>query len=638
LKINPLLLLFPLGVAVWFIYSQGLSGAFYYDDQGNLFGLENIVDATSFWQFVSSGEAGPLKRPVSLLTFALQSKHWPQPYWFLVVNVLIHIANALLLFFISNLILAQSLSKKALLQGSWISLAAVALWALLPLNVSTTLITIQRMTSLSATLGLAGILAYMLLYQVYRTRSVLAAFMLQFGVLGFFVGIAVFAKESAALVIVFVLVLEVTVLRSRSVELPGYKYRVLALSSALTLLLLYLSPLNLDWFTYSEYRGFSRLQRVATEWVILWDYLRSAFIPIPSQFSPFHDDVRVIDSALQLSLAGIGWLLTILLFFLIRSKSIWPLFAVLWFLTGHLLESSSVSLELMFEHRNYLAIFGPCLAIVAMSKDLPVRFQSSYRLSLGLYVSYIAFICYMTTSLWGQPRLAAEMWSMANPSSSRAALHLANLDDEQHDLGINSQNHIGRKNYKISALDRTISACEKCTAVKVQALLLACNIRSSQELRARFNNALDSADKGRAMRPLVDAMFPLIALTANDQCSELTLKDVQALIKKIEINPLARDPHYASRLAYQSAEAAYRLQNIELASTELLRAENKDPSAIPVLEFQVHIALERQAFGQALDAVARRRVYAGKGLFLSNSYLNDIESEIKKLRQDELNK
>lgn len=632
MKIKFPVLISLLVLAIWIVYSRGLNGALYYDDEANLYSLIYVTDLSSLWQFITAGEAGPLGRPLALFTFALQAGQWPNPHAFLVVNVIIHIVNAILLLLISNLILSPQCGKSSIFKLNWISFTAVILWALLPLNVSTSLIVVQRMTSLSAMFGLFGVLIYILQFNLYKKRNVSVALAAQFATLGIIVSCASFAKESAVLIVVFVLVLEVTVLRSQSRVIPGYKYRLLLLSSGLVLLLFYLSPLNLDWTTYIQSREFSRIQRVNTELVLMWGYLKSAFLPIPSNFSPFHDDVSIIRDSLILAFAGIAWIATIFIFYLIRSKSIWPLFGILWFLTGHLLESTSVSLELMFEHRNYLALFGPCLAFVAISKDIPQYLQSGYKIIASVYTVFIIIVCFMTTSLWGDPKLAADVWSVTTPGSSRAVLHLVNFEPESTNVNFQGNVRTDRLNYKLNALDRTIASCPTCTAVKVQALLLACIGRTDEEIHARFLDTLNNADRARALRPLVDAIYPLIALTGANKCSGISLVETQALVKKVEQNPLTRDVYYGSKLAYQSAEISFRLGDVDRAELELYRAESIDPSAIPVLEFQIHLAIERGDFDEAIGAVERRRKYAGKGLFLTSKYLNEAISEIRNLR------
>ncbi|MGJ8686825.1 MAG: hypothetical protein ACSHWQ_05050 [Spongiibacteraceae bacterium] len=608
---------------------------FFYDDIGNLQGLKDIVDLASFWQFVNSGMAGPLGRPVALFSFALQANYWPDPYAFLLGNVVIHAVNAILLFLIAGRILKVKYLQFDNHQLYWLAFTAVLLWAVLPLNISTSLISVQRMTSLSATFGLLGILVYLIQYKLYEGRSAYFAVVVQFGALAIFVLAGMFTKESAALIPVFILVLELTVLREQSRATPGRQLRIFILASAFLSIVFYLSPLFQDWLTVSSHRGFSRLERVTTEWVILWSYLQKAFYPLPSSFSPFHDDAAIVIDRGKYVLAGGAWLVVLISSYMLRKRSVWPLFAICWFLAGHLLESTSVSLELIFEHRNYLAIFGPCLAIVAIVVDLPAHFRRPYKMIFGAYLVLIIAACYLTTSLWGQPKLAAEMWSSSSPRSSRAALHLAGLHVDEENLlsgdEANSTETVRIREYMLTALGRTIAACPECVAVKMQAILLSCGVRGGDEMAERFSDALEFARGGASLRPLVDAIFPLSTLVASGRCNGITLSEVQGFIEAVRKNPRAKTKYYSSHLAYQAAEVAYLLGDFERAHRELLIGELIDPSAIPVLEMQVHLAIEQSDWAAARGAVARRRPYVSKGFYQRNRYLDKVLLDIEAL-------
>ena len=84
------------------IYWPGLAGGFAFDDFGNL--VDNTAMAPEavhahFWAAVWSSGSGPTDRPLSMLTFAIQDwftglAPWPLKF----VNVLIHVANGLLVF------------------------------------------------------------------------------------------------------------------------------------------------------------------------------------------------------------------------------------------------------------------------------------------------------------------------------------------------------------------------------------------------------------------------------------------------------------------------------------------------------------------------------------------------------------
>ena len=106
LTIRERLILVLLLILTVIAYWPGLSGGFVFDDFGNL--VDNAAFAPDavhahFWGSVWSSGSGPTDRPISMLTFAIQA--WftglaPRPLK--LVNVLIHLGNSLLVFYLSR--------------------------------------------------------------------------------------------------------------------------------------------------------------------------------------------------------------------------------------------------------------------------------------------------------------------------------------------------------------------------------------------------------------------------------------------------------------------------------------------------------------------------------------------------------
>ena len=76
-------------ILIGFLYGFGLSGGFFIDDAPNLDPL--LFPGIRASEFIFGGDAGPLGRPVALLTFWLQRGSYPEsPEAFLLVNILIY--------------------------------------------------------------------------------------------------------------------------------------------------------------------------------------------------------------------------------------------------------------------------------------------------------------------------------------------------------------------------------------------------------------------------------------------------------------------------------------------------------------------------------------------------------------------
>ena len=151
-------------------YAPGLHGGFVFDDDVNILGNDRLrisgLDREELWAAAWSGDAGPLGRPVALLTFALNLYFGgANPYTFKLVNVLIHLGNVLLIGALAQTVYEAFVQRRwpkatTWTIDRWAGWMVSALWALHPINLTSVLYVVQRMTSLSALFGLVGLLIY----------------------------------------------------------------------------------------------------------------------------------------------------------------------------------------------------------------------------------------------------------------------------------------------------------------------------------------------------------------------------------------------------------------------------------------------------------------------------------------------
>lgn len=618
-------------ILVFLAYQPGLTGALYYDDYSNLDMLESIESATDAKEFVLGGQAGPLGRPIALLSFLPNAQEWPDnSVEILHINVLIHVANALILLCLAYMLMRLSTalcSSKSYI----VALSAVALWALLPLNVSASLIAVQRMTTLSALFGLAGLCGFIAGYFIQQQRPVLAI-MIQGAALGAGTLLAIFSKENGALIPVFALVIHATLLKDIPIQRQCAMVRSALLWLALLAILIYLSPIMRDWFAFNEYRGASAWARFLSQPGILLQYLVLAFAPLPTQFSPFHDDIRLTTEAAAIVIPVLIWISLAVISVKTHRISPWPLFALLWFLTGHLLESSVIHLELFFEHRNYVALFGVCLATSYFAWNAPAGLSRVIPVLFVGYIAVIATILVATTSLWGSPLLAAETWAVSKPASARAALHLATLDiEEAGGSGSDAQRSLvsaAKRDRAVLFMDNTIAACPECIDVHMQALLYSCDIKKNTELKARLGAILEASRDGKSTLPVVDGVFPLIQLAKQGLCGPISIEDVKKLVDNLIANPAFSSQMYLTRLYFQGASIAYEKNELDDAKKYLENAEGVGPQALPVLQFQVHVALQQGLKREAIAAIDRRRALANDSYKMNHAVLNDLQNMV----------
>jgi hypothetical protein len=434
------LLLGLLGLLALLAYWPGLHGGFLFDDFGSLpaLGTSGPIDNwPAFWRYITSGTADPTGRPLTLLTFLLDARNWPAaPFPFKRTNLILHLVNGALLCLLltrlgQQLGHDQQRARLAALLGS-------ALWLLHPLLVSTTLYIVQREAMLPATCVLLGLLLWL------HGRQQLAARKLGSGLawitlgLGGFGLLAVLAKANGALLPLFALLIESIVLVPRR-SLPAratraYRAMMLLLAVIPTALLLgYLAWSGLDSVLTGGtvgIRSWTGAQRLLTEPRVLLDYLHLLWLPRPFSSGLFNDQYVASTSWLHpistlpamlavFGLIGGAWSQ--------HRKHPALALAVLFYFAGQLLESTSIPLELYFEHRNYLSamlMFWPLGLWLADVRSLGVLKRTlMLALPLGL-----VWMTHARAEVWGNPQTQAMIWARINPDSPRAQINATNVE------------------------------------------------------------------------------------------------------------------------------------------------------------------------------------------------------------------
>ncbi len=350
-------------------YWPGLHGEFEFDDYPNIVKVDALhVSQASLRAFRDAalvGNAG--QRPLAYLSFALNHYFFGlDPFYFKFVNLVIHLANGVLLFLLGRILLAEMYIASALCAP--LAAIAAAIWLLHPLNLTSVLYVVQRMTSLASLFMLAGMLCYAAGRQRMLTggrgRALIAWGSCGFGLL------ALATKEIAVLMPAYLLVMEVTAFRWRAARMADRKFLQVFFALALVLPALAAGLYLLSgpgWFVegYQD-RGFTVVERLMTEARVLWFYLSLIVYPDIARMGLYHDDIAPSHGLLAppttlFSILG----LIVLPALAVRSLRRMPplALAIGWFLAGHALESTILPLEIAHEHRNYLPDFGPILAV-----------------------------------------------------------------------------------------------------------------------------------------------------------------------------------------------------------------------------------------------------------------------------------
>lgn len=410
-------------------YWPSLSGPFVFDDAPNLelLGVRGGIDSfDAFVEFVSSAQAGPLGRPLSLASFVADSRTWPaDPLSFRVTNLLIHFVNGLLVLFLARAILALHLNRRTAWQ---LAVICMAVWIIHPLLVSTTAYVIQRMTQLASLFVLTGLLSYLHGRKILDSQPgrAWAWILLGMGASG---ALAVLSKESGILLPLYALVIELTVFSHAPLN-RGRKTALLALLVVPSLAMPAYLVLNWDALQAGfEFRPFSMGERLLTQAVVLVEYLRQVLAPSLSGLGIIHDDFPVSRGLLN----PVSTVLSLLVIVTAVAVAVWqrrrwPLvsFGILWFVAGHSLEAGPLPLELYFDHRNYLPLIGPVIAVCSLLTRVPSRFGRYAWIGVALFLTFEAFITWQSATLWSDEELMMRVASVHHPDSLRIQQYAGN--------------------------------------------------------------------------------------------------------------------------------------------------------------------------------------------------------------------
>ena len=410
----------------YFIYRQGLTGIFIFDDIPNLspMGRYNELGFWSdFWVFLLEGNSGPTGRPISLASFYLNDSQWPSlPLSFIKTNILIHLLNGVLVFWFCFKL--SKILKIAKTYQTGFALLVTAVWLLHPMHTTTVLYIVQRMTELSATFMLTGVLFYLYGRKKLFTNQLSGFLLLYIGV-GISLLLAILSKENGILLVAFILVIELFLLQAfKNNPPPRFNYWFLpAIVFPFACVLIYLG-LKTDPNSFIN-RDFSLSERLLTEPRILFDYLYHIFIPNMNYITVFHDNYPISTSLIKpwTTIVAIVSLVSLVLFAFMGRKK-YPLisFAIAWFFAGHLIESTVLPLELYFEHRNYLPMLGIFISLAWYA----IKFfetQKTLVVSIASLVLVLnTFILFQNTKLWGDPLELGISWFQNHPKSERSRL------------------------------------------------------------------------------------------------------------------------------------------------------------------------------------------------------------------------
>lgn len=360
-------------IGIWLLigigYSSSFTASWHLDDFPNIVRNGRIhlsqLDYDSVVHTFFASASGTFYRPVPMVSFAL---NWycsgAGVFGYHLVNIFIHCINGFLLYLVV-LRLLQAPRLSSCYNNSeihWIAFIVSVMWALNPIQTQAITYIVQRMASMAALFYMAGIYLY-LRYKNAASMGLKGVFFVACAVS---YSLSVLSKENAILFPFSVILIETIFYASIEPRHKKRKVLIGTISLFLCTLILgfaffafeYGNPLHFIEKLYSN-RPFTALQRLLTAPRILLFYPSLFIFPTPSRLSLCHD-IKVSTSLLEpwTTLPSILFVLAIvgLCIAYYRKKPLIS-FAIIFYFLNHVVESTILPLELVFEHRNYLPSF-----------------------------------------------------------------------------------------------------------------------------------------------------------------------------------------------------------------------------------------------------------------------------------------
>ena len=440
------IVLLALLVLVALAYSLGLGGGFIFDDRPNIFSNTAVQVTSLRWDdwvaAILSSPAANFPRPMAMFSFALNHYFTGlDPVAMKATNIAIHLFNTLLVFQLARLLIhaANPGQPREASLVDWAPLFVAAAWSLNPINLMAVLYVVQRMESLCHVFVFSGLW----LYVQGRLRMLRGQNGWHWIVTGLllFAALGALSKESAMLLPLYGFCLEICLFRFRGAhaksrqQLAVFYAVFLFLPSLLALARLLPPALGPNPFPG---RDFNLVERLLTEPRILIDYLQWTIYPNLQQMSIYQDAYPISRGLFD----PVSTILAILALAGMAIFALWirkrrPLLALglLWFLAAHVITATIIPLELVFEHRNYFASFGVCIALADLLLLWPV--QVGRRKVGAALAALLVLMGGLGTALrsweWRDPLAFAISEAGKHPDSPRAiyalGVALSNIPD-----------------------------------------------------------------------------------------------------------------------------------------------------------------------------------------------------------------
>ncbi len=404
-------------------YAHTLNVPWYMDDLHAIvenLAIHRLQDALNNFFYASRGIAD--------LTFAL-NYHFggTSVVGYHLVNIAIHLLTSWLVFL---------LLKRVFRDRFLLAFGGALLFVAHPLQTQAVTYIVQRMTSLAALFFFLALYFYCRVREVPENKPV--RHWLFYGGVFLCGALAVFIKQNTAVLPVAIILFERYFMPSeRRLPWPRLLWYVaplalvpaaLAVKSLLLPMLAGADIANVGGVPdLVHLQHLSPLNYLATEFSVLWLYLRLLFIPYGQALDYDFPVVATIWAWKNLAaFLGIAALLAVAAF--LRKRLPHVSAGILWFFLSLSVESTIIPLDPVFEHRLYIPMFGFALVVMAGFARLPRRAE---LVGMVLMITTLSVLTWIRNDLWNDPLAFYQDNLLRAPRSERVHLDLANAYRKQ---------------------------------------------------------------------------------------------------------------------------------------------------------------------------------------------------------------
>lgn len=477
-----------ISVLGFIVYSNSFNCSFQFDDYESIINnksIQNIFGLKGWWNFSPN-------RFISFISFAIDYHfHQFDVKYYHYVNLLIHIINAILIFFITKQLLSTSNinTPKLSINKSIIALFTALLFVSHPLSTQSVTYIVQRQNSLAALFYLFSIFFYI----KFRTDSLNNKWKIIYlvGVIVFAFS-AFFTKENSYTLPLIIFLIEFFFIQNLNfknfIKKRNNQYLIIGL-----FVLIILIAIRFSAFIFKPASSVLQMDFVSpitpmhylfTQFNVIVKYLQLLILPLEQNLDynfpisrTFFELKTIINFSILLSIIILGIYL--------YSKNRLISFGIFWFLITLSIESSFIPIiDVINEHRTYLPSFG---FFLVLSSCFFLIFKNNHKvfaiIILSIIIIFNSFQTFKRNTVWKTPFTLWNDAALKSPTKARPYFHR------------------GIEYFKMNQLDKAISDYSKTIEISPNFSFAYSNRALAYERLNLFENAIIDYDKAISLSP-----------------------------------------------------------------------------------------------------------------------------------------